>query len=214
MSSIFLDFISGAMHKEILTENQVKLLPLVKSFHRDFYLVGGTAIALHLGHRRSIDFDLFTEKKFDNGVIRKKIRRKNLIQRIVRDQDGQFTVVALGTYMTFFEYPFIIPLTDEFTVVRVPDLLTLAAMKAYALGRRSKWKDYVDLYFVMRECHGIEAIVNAAKKIFGAEFNEKLFRGQVSYFADINYSEEVIYMPGFAVSDATVKKNLVKFSIE
>ena len=47
------------MHKEILSENQIELLTLVKQFKRDFYLVGGTAIALHIGHRRSIDFDLF-----------------------------------------------------------------------------------------------------------------------------------------------------------
>jgi len=47
------------MHKEILDNNQLSLLDLVKSFRREFYLVGGTAIALHIGHRRSIDFDLF-----------------------------------------------------------------------------------------------------------------------------------------------------------
>ena len=47
------------MHKEILTAEQNKLLPLVESFAKDFGLVGGTAIALHLGHiARSIDFDL------------------------------------------------------------------------------------------------------------------------------------------------------------
>jgi hypothetical protein len=53
------------MFDNILTTNQKKLLPLIKKFSLDFYLVGGTAIALHLGHRRSIDFDLFTEKKFN-----------------------------------------------------------------------------------------------------------------------------------------------------
>lgn len=54
------------MHKEILSENQTKLLPLVKSFSPDFGLAGGTAIALYLGHRRSIDFDLFTNTPMDN----------------------------------------------------------------------------------------------------------------------------------------------------
>ena len=47
------------MHKEIFNKNQLGLLPLVTSFKNEFYLVGGTAIALHIGHRRSIDFDLF-----------------------------------------------------------------------------------------------------------------------------------------------------------
>ena len=52
------------MHKEIFNPNQIQLLPLVKQFKKEFYLVGGTAIALHIGHRRSIDFDLF---KLSNG---------------------------------------------------------------------------------------------------------------------------------------------------
>ena len=46
-------------HKEILSNKQTELLPLVSEFKREYYLVGGTAIALYLGHRRSIDFDLF-----------------------------------------------------------------------------------------------------------------------------------------------------------
>ena len=47
------------MHKEILSGNQMALLPFVQKFIKEYYLVGGTAIALHIGHRRSIDFDLF-----------------------------------------------------------------------------------------------------------------------------------------------------------
>jgi len=47
------------MHKEILNQNQIDLLPLISTFKREYYLVGGTATALYLGHRRSIDFDLF-----------------------------------------------------------------------------------------------------------------------------------------------------------
>jgi hypothetical protein len=47
------------MHKEIFNSDQVQLLPLVKEFYKEYYLVGGTSVALYLGHRRSIDFDLF-----------------------------------------------------------------------------------------------------------------------------------------------------------
>ena len=47
------------MHEEILNDDQQKLLPLMAQFRREYYLVGGTAIALHLGHRRSVDFDMF-----------------------------------------------------------------------------------------------------------------------------------------------------------
>ena len=57
------------MHKEILTEVQNELLPMVKSFQKKFTLVGGTAIALHIGHRESLDFDLFSREPFRNYEI-------------------------------------------------------------------------------------------------------------------------------------------------
>lgn len=47
------------MHQEILNKQQLELLEVMSSFRREYYLVGGTAIALYLGHRRSIDFDMF-----------------------------------------------------------------------------------------------------------------------------------------------------------
>jgi hypothetical protein len=59
------------MHREILSKGQLALLPLIKLFSKEFYLAGGTAVALHIGHRRSIDFDLFTDK----NIIRIKSRQ-------------------------------------------------------------------------------------------------------------------------------------------
>jgi len=68
------------LHKEILTKKQIEIMPLIKSFSQDFGLVGGTAIALHIGHRRSIDFDLFTKKEFEtkNDIIKKFLVGKSL----------------------------------------------------------------------------------------------------------------------------------------
>lgn len=202
------------MHKEILTEAQVKLLPLVKKFSKDFCLVGGTAIALHIGHRRSVDFDLFTAKEFDNAKIRKEIVKNRKIERVFRDEIGQYSLSVFGVRFTFLQYPFRIRASKNFdAVIALPDLLTLAAMKAYALGRRAKWKDYVDMYFIMRDCHTLKEIVRRAKKIFGREFNEKMFRAQLAYFRDIDYSEKVIYMKGFKISDSKAKSGLIDFSL-
>ena len=58
------------MHKEILTKNQLELLPSLNSFSKDFVLVGGTAIVLYLGHRESIDFDLFTSNRIKRISIK------------------------------------------------------------------------------------------------------------------------------------------------
>ncbi|MBI2426709.1 MAG: nucleotidyl transferase AbiEii/AbiGii toxin family protein [Candidatus Kerfeldbacteria bacterium] len=202
------------MHKEILTDEQIELLPLLKKFSKQFGLVGGTAIALHLGHRRSVDFDLFTDKKFSNASVRRVLTTNVKIDSVIRDEVGQYTLSAYGVRFTFFEYPFPISYSHRFqSTIRLPNLLTLAAMKAFALGRRAKWKDYVDLYFIMKDHHGLEEIIQKAKKLFKQEFNEKIFRIQLAYFADMNYSEEVIFLPGFEVDDRVIMKELVKFSL-
>jgi hypothetical protein len=87
----------------------------------------------------------------------------------------------------------------------IPDLLDLAAMKAYALGRRSKWKDYVDLYFILKDHYPVEIISGRAKELYKDLFSEKLFRGQLNYFVGINYDEQIEYMPGFDTSDEEIK---------
>ena len=202
------------MHKEILTPEQIELLPLVKSFTKNFGLVGGTAIALHLGHRRSIDFDFFTSKDFDNLKIRNQVLKFKKINQVLRDEKGQYTIVVNETRLTFFCYPFKINFSKSFErMCRLPDLLTLAAMKAYALGRRAKWKDYVDLYFIIKRHYPLGSIIKKAKQIFGREFNEKIFRSQLVYFRDIDYSEKGIYLPNWQVKDQEIRKALIKFSL-
>ena len=196
------------MHKEILSPAQEKLLPLAKKFSKDFYLTGGTAIALHLGHRRSIDFDLFSGKEFRNADIRRKVVDFGKIEHVMFDRKGEYTVVVGGVKITFLYYEFKVEADRRFENIKVPNVLTLAAMKAYALGRRAKWKDYVDLYFILNGRCSLAQISTRAKKIFGAEFNEKIFREQLSYFKDIDYSEKVDYLPGFAVGESEVMKFL------
>ncbi len=58
------------MFKEILTKEQIELLPLIKKFSKDYYMIGGTAIALNIGHRRSIDFELFPQKILRENRLR------------------------------------------------------------------------------------------------------------------------------------------------
>ena len=198
------------MHDEILSGEQKKLLPLVKKFFSEFGLVGDTAIALHLGHRRSIDFDLFVEVDFDSGKIRNLIRQTHKLQKVFVDNPGELTILIDGVKLTFYKYPFNIVFSQSFEeFIKIPDLLTLASMKAFALGKRAKWKDYVDLAFIFKQLP-LKDVVKKSEELFGGEFNEKLFRQQLSYFEDLDYSEEVDYMPGFSVNDKEIQKNLVK----
>jgi len=203
------------MHEEILTQEQSNLLPVIKFFIKDFYLVGGTAIALHVRHRRSIDFDLFTKNKFGNIAIKNKINKQAKITDILVNKMQELTILINNIKFTFFQYPFDIICTEKFNdIIKMPDLLTLAAMKAYALGMRAKWKDYVDLYFILKNFYSLDDINKKAKSIFKQEYNERIFRTQLSYFKDVDYQEKVIYLPGKAVDDRKIKSFLKEASLE
>lgn len=202
------------MHKEILTKEQIELLPLLKGFSKNFGLVGGTAIALHLGHRRSVDFDLFSLQNFNNISIKKNITARFEIENIFVNKMGEYTISIQGVKVTFFHYPFPVEFSSKLNhSIGLPDLITLAAMKAYALGMRAKWKDYVDLYFIIKDCYKIDEIIQKAKEIFAKDFNEKIFRTQLAYFNDIDYSEKVIFLKGFEAGDPVIKNRLREWSL-
>ena len=204
------------MHKEILTQKQLELLPLIEKFKKRFGLVEGTAIALQIGHRQSIDFDLFSLNEFEDFYIKKIINQNGYkIDQTYRDEIGQFNLIVNTVQMTFFHYPFNINFNINFNdYLKMPDLLTLSSMKAYALGRRAKWKDYVDLYFIFKNYHSLKKIIKRSNSIFKGEFNEKIIREQLSYFDDINYNEQIDFMPGFEVAKKKIKKSLIEFSLE
>jgi len=202
------------MRKEVLSKNQLELLPLVKQFSREYYLVGGTAIALYIGHRRSIDFDLFKHTLLKHKNIVLKISAFNYPYTITRRVKEQMNVIVHDAKFTFFEYPFKIEAKQKFeNIIRMPTLIDLAAMKAYALGRRSKWKDYVDLYFILKDYFTVEQISKKACEIYDQLFSEKLFRAQLSYFDDIDYSESVEYLIP-AVSENEMKAFLIEKSTD
>ena len=202
------------MHKEILTREQVLFLPLLAQFKKDWGLVGGTAVALYLGHRESIDFDMFSHESFGNLSLQRRIEKMRQIDEIIVNKEGEFTFVIDSVKFIFFHYPFDIDYSENFeNVIQLPKLLTLAAMKAFAIGQRNKWKDYVDIYFILRDQYDIEKVSAHAHALFGDRFNGRMFRSQLSYFGDINYREAVTFKPGFEVPDEEIKRALEEYSL-
>ena len=203
------------MHSEILNDKQAQLLPLMTQFRREYYLVGGTAIALYIGHRRSIDFDLFKPTAINHKRNLDKISASSFAHSVTRRVAEQMNLIINDVKVTFFQYPFPIEPTEKFdSYFRLPPLLQLAAMKAYALGRCSKWKDYVDLYFLLRDHFTIANISVAANEIFGELYSEKQFRSQLCCFSDIDYTEAVDYLIPDPPTDSEVKQVLTSLSIE
>lgn len=198
------------MHIEILSENQKSLLGLVANFKKEYYLVGGTAIALQIGHRQSIDFDLFKVSTINRKKILDTIIQSKANYKVNYSSSEQLNVTVEGVKFTFFQYPYLIPHQTKFeNYVTMPNLLDLAAMKAFALGRRSKWKDYVDLYFLIKSHFTIEQISERALVFFADLFSEKLFRSQLAYHATIDFEEEVMF-----VENTIPKEEILSFLLD
>lgn len=203
------------MHIEIFSEKQADLLPFISQFKRSFYLVGGTAIALHIGHRKSIDFDLFTLSKLNKLRVKYKVGETKYNKHLIGEDMDQVHFMLNEVKLTFFQYPYEIPhLVKLDNIITMPSLLSLAAMKAFALGRRAKWKDYVDLYFILKDFFTIQDISKEAELLFGGLFSEKLFREQLAYHKDIDYTEAVEFLPGYEVDTEEVKRVLIDLAVD
>lgn len=202
------------MHKEILNNSQIELLALMQQFKREYYLVGGTAIALHIGHRRSVDYDLFKISAINHKKNLDKLNASSFHYTVTRRVQEQMNLIVNDVKVTFFQYPFEIEAKEKFeNYFRLPSLIDLAAMKAYALGRRSKWKDYVDLFFLLSNHFSIGDISSRAIEIFGDLYSEKLFRSQLCYFDDVDYTEQVDYIIANPPTDDYIKQTLTQLAV-
>ena len=202
------------MYLNILNNDQQQLLPILSKFKKEFYMVGGTAIALHIGHRLSIDFDLFKSGRIKPKAIIKKFQEQKEALSVTLNIDGQLNLNCRNVKFTFFEYEFDVPHAINIeNAINIPELIDLAAMKAYALGRRSKWKDYVDLYFILKDHYSIAEISKRAELIYQDLFSEKLFRGQLNYFIGINFEEQVEFIPGFETDETIIKEFLTEAAL-
>lgn len=174
------------IHREILDTKRVNLFTKLSRFKRIGYLAGGTALALQLGHRRSVDFDIFIKKSIDN-------RLRRLIKSAFYINDFSVNTSDMMTFLTsdkisitfvWYYYPLIsksIP-TESLYLASIEDI---AADKAITIGRRAVWRDYVDLFYLLHEkILTLEKIIALAKKKFKEEFSEVLFVQQLSYFKD------------------------------
>ncbi len=159
------------MFREILTGAQQTVLELLSRIPeiRTFYLAGGTGLALHLGHRRSRDFDFFRSKEFRPQDLLTQLRGVGDIE-VLQEAAGTLTVIVGSVPTSFFhyDYPLLRRLQEAPWSIELAHPDDIVAMKLAALAGRGSRKDFVDLYFYCREGGALE-------KVF-ALFREK-YRG-------------------------------------
>ncbi|MBI5652877.1 MAG: nucleotidyl transferase AbiEii/AbiGii toxin family protein [Chloroflexi bacterium] len=128
-------------------------------FASRFYLAGGTALALQLGHRRSIDLDFFSESDPVGQNTQQEILRalQNLSPLVVEKANGNFVLTIQNVLVGFFGYgaPLIAPMR-QLDQIALASLADIGLMKLDALITRGSRKDFYDVFFIAREIPLIE----------------------------------------------------------
>lgn len=175
------------LHFELLSKNQIKVLEILKNFSKYGVLGGGTALMLQFSHRNSYDLDIFLPKIVSQKFLYKVKQYFKQIEIIV-DTGDEFSFISTPhkVKISFIYYPY----SPLYKTIPTPYLnffswKDIGLDKARTIGRRGEWRDYVDLYFVIKKGFSLKEIIKGTEKKFGDSFSEKLFLSQLSYFGDI-----------------------------
>ena len=158
----------------------------------NFVLVGGSALALHIKHRKSEDLDFFTydRNKFDIKKIEALLKDFREFQ-IVNISDEQVDCIIDGVKVTFFDAKWGFLKPKSVKRFNLANLEQLAIMKTNVLFLRAKYRDYYDMYFLAKK-FGIKKIYELAKDTLEG-INFKLFAAALVYVDDIE-DENIDYL--------------------
>jgi hypothetical protein len=177
-------------HLEILPAAQRRLWDELGVVPESFALYEGTALALRLGHRQSIDFDFFSEEQFQPAALTSEVllaggtitqQAPNTLSVLV-DHDGPVK-------LSFFGVPGVARLRPPDRAgsngLRVASLLDLAGTKASVVQQRAEAKDYLDIEAILSDGQvDLPSALGAAQAIYGAKFNPLVTLKALSFFDD------------------------------
>jgi len=177
---------------DVLPGPQKKLWPELRSVPRHFVLYGGTAIALRLGHRQSVDFDFFSAQSFGLESLEQQWPALGAAERL---QASQNTVTLLlqrdgGVKLSFFGGLTIgrvgdVQVTDD-GVVQVASLIDLTATKLKVIQQRAENRDYLDIAELLKSGVTLSDGLAAARALYGDVFNPMVSLKALAYFEDGN----------------------------
>ncbi len=197
------------MHYEILDENRQKLLPLFDMFYDSFYLAGGTALALQINHRESIDFDFFSPSEFSTKELFDKIQINFFGHTIrkIQDEKNTLSVVIDSVKVSFltYQYPLAESLLNE-THFRVASVLDIGCMKLSAITSRSVLKDFVDLYFILKQ-YSLSTLLATIEKVTPA-LDHAIVLKSLIYFDDVTI-EPILFTKESEVNFDVIKEYLL-----
>lgn len=194
---------------DILDTKRKKILPILKEFKDEFYLAGGTALALQFGHRDSIDFDFFSEQPFSTEKLFQKIVNAfwgYKIKKVQEEENTLSVIVNSKIKISFFHYRYkLVKSIIKTENLNIADLVDVGCMKLSAIVSRATMKDYIDLYFILQEI-SLPDLTEFAKKKF-PDLDTNLILKSLVYFDDIEI-EPIIFKHGNKVTLPIIKSFL------
>jgi predicted nucleotidyltransferase component of viral defense system len=193
--------------KCLLPKTETLLLKMIDncSFLEKYVLVGGSALSMHLCHRKSEDLDFFTyEDNFDKQEIFTYIQNFEN-KEILNQSDEQIDVLLDGVKVTFFnaQWGFLKPV--KIKRFNLSTLDAIAAMKINVLFLRAKYRDYYDIYFLVKKSMSLKKVFECSLNILEG-INFKLFSVALVYTDDIEddnieYLEPIEYLSKEEIRD-------------
>jgi hypothetical protein len=170
---------------DILSRGRRDLLPKLKFLKNSgFYLAGGTALALQIGHRISVDFDFYNQNNFSPNKIYQVFQAQKP-SKILLGNTAENTLILeindIAISLFTYDYPLLKPLITSENL-NIASLEDIAAMKLVAIIQRGVKRDFIDLYF-LTQIFGLEKIMSLTKKKY-AGFNKYLACQALVYFKD------------------------------
>lgn len=159
-----------AFHPEVMAAPQRDVLRRVGTLatERGFYLGGGTAVAVHLGHRESVDLDWFTSGEIDEPLeLATELRRSDVMFDVTGVEKGTLHGTTEGVKLSFLEYryPLVAPAVAWVEYgCRLASLEDLACMKLSAIGARGAKRDFIDICALGRSHIPIDRMLGFYRK--------------------------------------------------
>jgi len=166
------------------TQLLVKIESVRPSFLNNFYLSGGTALSLQLGHRESEDLDFFSTTPFDPRSLQvelEKLGKLNDLELSQNTLNGYLDEVKLQ--FLGYPYPLLLPLVD-YGNTKISSVLDIACTKLQTIGMRGSKKDFVDMYVLLQKYSLRELLEKIREKYKNVEFNTPHILKSLVYFVD------------------------------
>jgi hypothetical protein len=197
------------LHTQTVDQATLELLRLIQSkpYLNNFYLVGGTALALLYGHRKSIDIDLFTNTDFDTGWLLEQVQHDFPLQiNFIAQNTIKGSINSIKVDLITHRYPNLSePL--ELNGIRLLSEQDIVAMKLNAIsvsGQRSK--DFIDIYYALSK-FSIEQMLMFYKKKYSQHNDTHILKSLV-FFDDIDLVDWPVILDNPNLSWAKVRKRI------